>query len=87
MKTESKRQLSSNLCPRCGVATMHPEKAMNALSRRDNETYICSPCGTAEGMEDAIEQVGTHSAFLQILQECPKAQASWVEKFETGGDS
>ena len=25
---------------------------MNALSRRDNETYICSPCGSAEAMND-----------------------------------
>ena len=32
---------------------MADEEVMNALSRRDNKTYICSPCGTAEGLIDA----------------------------------
>lgn len=27
---------------------------MGALSRRDNETEICSDCGTREAMEDYI---------------------------------
>jgi hypothetical protein len=39
-------------CPRCEQNTMHPKEEMNALSRRDNETYICSSCGMAEAMED-----------------------------------
>jgi predicted RNA-binding Zn-ribbon protein involved in translation (DUF1610 family) len=38
-------------CPRCGGA-MREVRVMNALSRRDNETYICSPCGTNEGLLD-----------------------------------
>lgn len=40
------------LCPRCKVVPLHPEEIKNALSRRDNKTYICSPCGTAEAMFD-----------------------------------
>jgi predicted RNA-binding Zn-ribbon protein involved in translation (DUF1610 family) len=43
---------SKTTCPRCEKNTMRPEQAMNALSRRDNETYICSACGVAEAMED-----------------------------------
>jgi DNA-directed RNA polymerase subunit RPC12/RpoP len=42
-------------CPRCKQKKLHPEKVMNALSRRDNKTYICSDCGTAEAMFDYIQ--------------------------------
>jgi hypothetical protein len=31
---------------------MEEPEAMNALSRRDNETYICSQCGVGEAMFD-----------------------------------
>lgn len=31
---------------------MDPVPARNALSRRDNETFICSPCGVQEAFED-----------------------------------
>ena len=35
-------------CPRCKKTIIdYP-----ALSRKDNETFICSACGTAEAMED-----------------------------------
>lgn len=48
------------LCPRCGVNFYTPygvgwEEGMPfppALSREDNKTYICSPCGTEEALED-----------------------------------
>jgi len=43
-------------CPRCGENKMYEEQAMNALSRRDNDTYICSDCGAAEAMEDHFKQ-------------------------------
>jgi len=39
-------------CPRCKQMKLHPEQVLNALSRRDNKTYICSPCGTDEAMVD-----------------------------------
>lgn len=35
-------------CPRCG-GTLFPEVA--ALSRTDNETNVCEPCGTFEALE------------------------------------
>ena len=39
-------------CPRCGKDRLHPIPVMNALSRRDNKTYICSPCGSHEAVLD-----------------------------------
>lgn len=38
------------VCPRCGVAPLEPWGG--ALSRLDNETEICSNCGTMEAMRD-----------------------------------
>ena len=34
-------------CPRCGSAIMD----FPALSRTDNKTKVCSPCGRLEGIE------------------------------------
>ncbi|RJX22771.1 MAG: hypothetical protein C4575_00555 [Desulforudis sp.] len=41
-------------CPRCGERKLDPEKVRNALSRRDNETYVCNDCGTDEAMYDLV---------------------------------
>ena len=38
------------ICPKCNKPYTEPP----ALSRRDNETYICSACGTEEALEDAM---------------------------------
>jgi predicted RNA-binding Zn-ribbon protein involved in translation (DUF1610 family) len=38
------------LCPRCGADRMSPVDARNALSRKDNATYVCDSCGTDEAM-------------------------------------
>jgi len=47
--------MNTHTCPRCGEGIpnnlqrgMYP----GALSRTDNKTEICSPCGTDEAMED-----------------------------------
>jgi len=40
-------------CPRCRQMTLREVEAQNALSRRDNETYICSDCGNEEAFIDA----------------------------------
>lgn len=39
-------------CPRCKEKLPWFGQRGVALSRRDSETYICSPCGLAEAMED-----------------------------------
>jgi predicted RNA-binding Zn-ribbon protein involved in translation (DUF1610 family) len=39
-------------CPRCGQERLRIDRpALNALSRTDNKTYVCSDCGTSEGLE------------------------------------
>tara|TARA_B100001029_G_scaffold72075_1_gene58851 strand:+ start:4859 stop:5416 length:558 start_codon:yes stop_codon:yes gene_type:complete len=53
-------------CRRCG-GPINPAQVLNALSRRDNKTYICSPCGMSEAFEDFIvagdwEQHGVRTA-------------------------
>ncbi len=43
------------MCPRCNQNTLAEELAVNALSRKDNETYVCSPCGVDEAVWDFTE--------------------------------
>ena len=43
-----KPEVDAWVCPRCGKETTD----FPALSRRDNETEICSKCGTEEAMID-----------------------------------
>lgn len=42
---------TERICPRCGVNPL-PFGYPGALSRADNRTEICSPCGQTEAMED-----------------------------------
>ena len=43
-------------CPRCGRNELRTDRpALNALSRKDNETYVCSSCGTDEAMRNVAE--------------------------------
>ena len=51
--TDPKQSNYGGPCPRCGGAVPNaaaPGKYPGALSRYDNETYICSGCGQAEAM-------------------------------------
>lgn len=42
-------------CPRCGELSYRTDReVMNARSRRDNKTYICTPCGTDEALMDFV---------------------------------
>lgn len=45
-------------CPRCGVNELKPKLASNALSRKDNKTYICSDCGIQEALFDIDTDIG-----------------------------
>lgn len=42
----------NELCPRCGLDELRSPREANALSRKDNRTYVCSSCGTMEAMLD-----------------------------------
>ena len=47
--------LDQHTCPRClgGIPNdLQRGQYVGALSRTDNATYVCSDCGTAEGLED-----------------------------------
>lgn len=77
-------------CPRCGKERLHPVPALNALSRRDNSTYICSPCGSHEAVLDVarhnpglvmqmLEFMDDIDSDFKILSEQQETE-SWVIK-------
>lgn len=43
---------NDGLCPRCLEIRLETALDQNALSRRDNNTYICSKCDTGEVLRD-----------------------------------
>ena len=48
------------LCPRCGLNELVVPQALNALSRTTREAndisvYVCSPCGTDEGLREHFD--------------------------------
>ena len=49
-------------CPRC----KRTYRGFPALSRRDNETDICSDCGTAEAMEDYTQQPYDGKVYWEV---------------------
>lgn len=40
------------LCPTCKTNYLDKDEVMNALSRKDNQTYICSECATKEALAE-----------------------------------
>ena len=45
-----------SVCPRCDMHRMRPVKVHNALSRTDNKSYICGPCGMDEALRNMKKQ-------------------------------
>ena len=72
--------MSRVLCPRCqrdeytpyGEEWVKGDPLPPALSRVDNETYICSACGQDEAIRDLI-----HAAPIPP-DEWPVEQSSWL---------
>ena len=60
-------------CPRCKKDKLRKPKAHNALSRRDNKTYICSDCGVSEAMFDFTvhSSLQTERAWLKEVKDGP----------------
>ena len=54
MNEQEMAEMAANVCPRCESRLLHSERAMDALSRRDNVTYVCSPCGEDEAVLDLM---------------------------------
>lgn len=64
MPVESELDGEYGTCPKCGRATLRLDRpALNALSRTDNETYVCSDCGTREALEDFSSKVHPQSRW------------------------
>jgi DNA-directed RNA polymerase subunit RPC12/RpoP len=61
---------SKTKCPRCKDRYLRYPAVRNAISRRDNKTYICSECGTEEALIDArmltVNDIETN--FLKMLR-------------------
>lgn len=51
------------ICPRCGKPYAEPP----ALSRTDNETLICSDCGTREALDSIGISVEEQEKILSII--------------------
>lgn len=67
-------------CPRCGGPVPNESfmgEYPGALSRYDNETYICSACGTAEAMYQYYERANrfTKSTLPPVNQPIPSEVA------------
>lgn len=43
------------ICPKCNKNELNTNILKNALSRRDNKTYICNECATMEALEDYLK--------------------------------
>ena len=68
-------------CPRCGEHSIVEPRALNALSRTtrgpdDVSVYICSPCGSDEGMLEYF------SGECQPQSEWPIAKREYEFEFE-----
>jgi hypothetical protein len=64
------RRMTMNLCPRCELRQIpsdeHAGKYPGALSRTDDETEVCSACGTDEAMEQWLSTLTPKSAWPVI---------------------
>ena len=57
MNEQEMDEMSMDVCPRCESTLLHVKRAMDALSRRDNKTYVCSACGEDEAVLDLLIRV------------------------------
>jgi uncharacterized protein YbaR (Trm112 family) len=55
---------AGTVCPRCKTKEFWTRRA--ALSRRDNETLICSDCGTAEAFEDYLNVMYQDKPYWKV---------------------
>jgi DNA-directed RNA polymerase subunit RPC12/RpoP len=57
------------VCPRCIHNILREPEASNALSRRDNKTYICATCGNEEAIVDMGRSEGRVLPKRQLVRE------------------
>jgi predicted RNA-binding Zn-ribbon protein involved in translation (DUF1610 family) len=63
----NENEIGYKQCPRCNEEKLHPIDARNSLSRKDNETYICSDCGMDEALGEFLEK-GVGEVINPILE-------------------
>ncbi len=56
------------VCPKCGK----PYTGVPALSRADNETFICPDCGTREALDSIGVSVEEQESILQSIHRCER---------------
>jgi rubrerythrin len=54
-----------HVCPICGKTY----EGRGALSRKDNQTYICSACGTREAMVEAGLDIELQDEIMQVISD------------------
>ena len=62
------------ICPRCKNNELDKEELRNCLSRMDNKTYICNPCGNDEAV--------FNMKFNELIKKGETAKAHQLEKEE-----
>ena len=73
----------NKLCPRCEANIMRPIEVENALSRRDNKTYICNGCGQEEAMFDFKIKI-MHNNFFAKIKEMQDKESAWLKEVDNG---
>lgn len=85
------------LCPRCAVNRFTPYGTNDvprgqyewapppALSRADNETYICSPCGQDEAMLDFTGEAPSLPSEWPISRTVIQVEPGWDEEPQNQG--
>ncbi len=63
MKTDGNR---IRVCPLCGVSF----QGVPALSRKDNQSFICPDCGTREALESIGVCVEEQNEILAAIHRC-----------------
>ncbi len=66
--------MENKICPRCKKNELNEVEVINALSRRDNKSYICSECGQEEAMFD-YKRSQTEVSEVEI-----KEEKKWLEE-------
>lgn len=75
-----------NFCPTCGERELNPVQVRNALSRIDSKTYVCTQCGTEEGLAPFMKmplqfkRVGRYELALETMDNIVNGPGSPEEK-------
>ncbi len=62
MNEQEMQDMAVDVCPRCESRLLHTQRALDALSRRDNETDECSPGGEDGAVLDLMCRLAPHSS-------------------------